>query len=767
MIEPKIYVHCSYIGNTGYNNHTRDFFRKLSNHIQLKIRNFTVGSSWNGNNKTPHDGEKYLTDLDKSFLYKQRLWTGDGQMEDFIIYPSQEKEFNHDIDLILNETNHYLFYQKYPKPKIAYNVWESTLQPEDFFDKLKEFDELWVPSKWQKECSIQQGYPEDKIKVVPEGVDIDTFYPEQVNLLEEYKDGRFKFLLIGRWDYRKSTKEIIQTFLKTFPEDEPVDLVVSIDNLWGEQMDGFKSTEERLANYGLIHPRIKIIHFPTREDYIKYLKTGHVFVSCARSEGWNLPLIEAMACGTPSIYSNCSAQLEFAEGKGFPINIIGEKVADANDYGRYKMSDLPGNYYEPDFNHLSQVMKYVYENYELCKQKSLIESEDIRDKFNWERIGEIGYKTIMEFYDKINSKEYKNQIPKNEIKVSYLEGPKVEIVGDKDKEYLVEFLNEKDEVIYNDTITNNMWTSCSRKYYTKWKIRVNGVIVDEFDLNNKRVLISMESKSIGDTIAWAPYVVEFAKKHKCKVILSTFHNELFRGLEAYKDIDFINPGESIGCYAAYKLGWFRGEDNKWDKFEMYPNTLNLIPLQQTATDILGLEFKELNHGLNFTPKQNPETKKYVVFAPNATAGCKEWTYDNWVSLSMIIKDLGYDIILLTQNPYYIDGVKNIWGETWDIVMNYLHYAEAFIGLGSGLSWLNWALGKHTYMINGFSKNGHEFTSNVTRIFNNNVCIFCWNDEVFTFDAGDWDWCPVYQGTDKQHICQKSITPLQVFNKLKL
>lgn len=767
MNKPKLYVHGSYIGTTGYNNHTRDFFRKLSYHIQLKIRNFTVGSSWDGNNETPHDGEKYLTDLDKSLLYKQRLWTGEGQMEDFTIYPSQKKEFNHDIDLILNETNHYLFYQKYPKPKIAYNVWESTLQPEDFFNKLKEFDELWVPSKWQKECSIKQGYPKDKIKVVPEGVDIDTFYPEQVDLLEEYKDGRFKFLLMGRWDYRKSTKEIIQTFLKTFPEDEPVDLVVSIDNMWGEQMDGFKSTEERLANYGLIHPRVKIIHFPTREDYIKYLKTGHVFVSCARSEGWNLPLIEAMACGTPSIYSNCSAQLEFAEGKGFPINIIGEKVADANDYGRYKMSDLPGNYYEPDFNHLSQVMKYVYENYELCKQKSIIESKDLRYKFNWEKIGEIGYKTIMEFYNKINSEEYKNQLPKNEIKVSYLEGPKVEIVGDKDEEYLIEFLNEKGEVIYNDTIINNMWTSCSRKYYTKWKIRVNGVIVNEFDLNNKRVLISMESKSIGDTIAWAPYVVEFAKKHNCKVFFSSFHNLFFEGLEQYQDITFITPGQDIECYAIYRLGWFRGEDNKWDKFEMYPNAINLIPLQQTATDILGLKYKELNHGLNFTPKQNLESKKYVILAPNATAGCKEWTYNNWVSLSMIIKDLGYDIILLTQNPYYIDGVKNIWGETWDNVMNYLHYAEAFIGLGSGLSWLNWALGKHTYMINGFSKNGHEFTSNVTRIFNDNVCIFCWNNEVFTFDAGDWDWCPVYQGTDKQHICQKSITPLQVFNKLKL
>ena len=43
-------------------------------------------------------------------------------------------------------------------------------------------------------------------------------------------DGRFKFFLAGRWDYRKSTKEIIETFLTTFDKNEPVDLIVSIDN---------------------------------------------------------------------------------------------------------------------------------------------------------------------------------------------------------------------------------------------------------------------------------------------------------------------------------------------------------------------------------------------------------------------------------------------------------------------------------------------------------------------------------------------------------
>ena len=222
MNKPKLYIHGSYVGTTGYNNHTRDFFRELSKHLQLKIRNFTVGKSWNGLNDTPHDGEKYLDNLDKSLLYKQRLWVGDGKMEDFKIYPSQEKEFSHDIDLVLNETNHYLFYQNYNRPKIAYNVWESTLQPNDFFNKLKEFDELWVPSKWQKECSIKQGYPENKIKVVPEGVDTHTFFPEET-FHELTSDGRFKFFLAGRWDYRKSTKEIIEIFLKTFNKNEPVE----------------------------------------------------------------------------------------------------------------------------------------------------------------------------------------------------------------------------------------------------------------------------------------------------------------------------------------------------------------------------------------------------------------------------------------------------------------------------------------------------------------------------------------------------------------
>lgn len=763
MENPKIYVHGSYIGTTGYNNHTRDFLRELSKHTQVKVRNFTVGNSWSGYNLTPHDNEPYINDVDKSLLYKQILFNFESNLEDFTIYPDKSKDFFPDVNIVLSETNHHIFYQDYIGPKIAYNVWESTLQPEEFFNQLLKYDEIWVPSKWQRECTINQGADPNKVKVVPEGVDIHTFFPEEVDKLGQYNDGRFKFLLFGRWDYRKSTKEIIETFLKTFSSDEPVDLVVSIDNMWGEEMDGYKNTEERLSGYGLTDPRIKMIHFPTREDYIKYLKTGHVFVSCARSEGWNLPLIEAMSCGTPSIYSECSAQMEFAEGRGIPVKIIGEKPASANDYGRYTMSDLPGNYYEPDFVDLSRKMRYTYENYKECKLKAVQDSIEIHKEFSWERIGEIGYKTVVDFM-----KNYKStDLDTNKIMVSYLDGPKVEIVGAEDRTYLIEFLDENDDVIHSHTMKNNHWVQCGRKYYTKWKIRVNGKIVEELDLTGKRVLISFESKSIGDTIAWAPYAVEFQKKHNCQVILSTFHNKWFKQNPNYENIEFIEPGMITNCHALYRIGWIKSEEGKWNKYDSYPNPIQTLPLQQTATDILGLNYVERNYGLYFDVKPKTIKNKYVVLAPESTAGCKEWTYEGWCYLTDQLIKKGYEVVILTTKPYQVKGAKCIHGKSLNDALNILYHSEFLVSPSSGMAWMNWGVGKHTVMISGFTPKHHEFQTNITRIINEHSCNSCWANINFKFDPGDWDWCPIWKGTEKQHICEKSISPLTVLNSLPI
>ena len=385
MQKLNVSAHTSYVGETGINHHFRSFLRELSKHCNLKVRNFTVGSTWAGMNSTPHNNEPYFNEIDKSILYRQTL-TDDGVRTDHPIYTDYTGKF--DVNLVSDIANHYYFFEQYNGPKIAYFAWESTRIPGAFFEKLKEFDEVWVPSTWQKKNLCQQGYDENKIKIVSEGVEKNTFYPEEVSYDKYYSDGRFKFIMFGRWEFRKCTKEIIRTFLDTFTQDEPVDLILSVDNGWA--MDECKSTQERLIRHGFRDDRLKTISFCDREDYVKFLKKGHVFLSCSRGEGWNLPLIEAMSCGTPSIYSNCSAQLEYASEKGLPVNVLRQIPSDTDD----------GLYHEPDFKHLSTVMRDAYVNYSQHKEKAVKDSESIREKFCWEVAAKIASERIDAVYNK-------------------------------------------------------------------------------------------------------------------------------------------------------------------------------------------------------------------------------------------------------------------------------------------------------------------------------------------------------------------------------
>ena len=59
----KYFLHGSYIGTTGYNQHTRDFVRHLSDLTDIKVRNFTVGKTWAGMSDNPHDNESYFNEI--------------------------------------------------------------------------------------------------------------------------------------------------------------------------------------------------------------------------------------------------------------------------------------------------------------------------------------------------------------------------------------------------------------------------------------------------------------------------------------------------------------------------------------------------------------------------------------------------------------------------------------------------------------------------------------------------------------------------------
>ena len=136
MENTKIFLHGSYIGTTGYNQHTRDFVRHLSELTDIKVRNYTIGKTWTSFSNEPHNNEPYFNSTDRKVLYQQILNTPNGR-ENFKIYEDDYKDFRSDVDIVLCETNHHIFYDNYDGPRIAYNVWESTLQPIHFFNRLK------------------------------------------------------------------------------------------------------------------------------------------------------------------------------------------------------------------------------------------------------------------------------------------------------------------------------------------------------------------------------------------------------------------------------------------------------------------------------------------------------------------------------------------------------------------------------------------------------------------------------------------------------
>ena len=378
----KILAHTCFIGVTGYANHAKSFFCALNKYHTVKVRNSTIGSGWKGMNNTPHDDEPYITDEMKDMLILQTLINGDGSRSHLPMY-GYKNDFKPDVHIVLVDMNNYYFHENYDGYKIAYNVWESTRYPQDFFKRLMYFDEVWVPTQWQFDCLVEQGYPSSKISIVPEGVDVETFKP----LNKVPKKDKFRFLHFGRWDYRKGTTEVLKTFGEVFKGRTDVELIASVENPYA--YDGMKTTEERVKHHNIDTTNIKFIKFTPQEEYINYLQEGDVFVTCARSEGWNLPLIEAMACGTPSIYSNWGGQLQFAEGKGIPVKIDGLRPANVEH------KDFPGEYCEPDWNNLGEQMLSAFNDYKKHKSFAMVESKEIHEEFNWSTVAK-GASDILE-----------------------------------------------------------------------------------------------------------------------------------------------------------------------------------------------------------------------------------------------------------------------------------------------------------------------------------------------------------------------------------
>ena len=585
-------------------------------------------------------------------------------------------------------------------------------------------------------------------------------------------------MIVGKWEYRKSTEEMINCWLETFPLDEyptGIKLVLSVDNMFNREVIEYKLSL-------ITDPRIEILHFPPREEYIKKLQTSHVFLSCSRAEGWNLPLIEALACGIPSTCLNYSAQVEFAKNISHMI--------DVKDMRPMSKASFPGEYAEPDFEHFKTTIKYIANNWAECRQRALMGASFVRQQFSWENAVEIAINKLKEI-EKMHPNKSNETIPVPlkdvNIGVSFMNGTRFEISGNTNIEYQVNFIdNDSGQIQYQSTLrptkdSGICWASPSPHYFVNWKIEVMplvsgiGVLADsdtivikgseslkqdiyvqKLDFKGQRVFINLDSKAMGDNIAWIPYVEEFRQKHNCKVIVSTFWNSLFEKM--YPELEFVSPGSvAHNLYAQYIIGCNDNDDSR------NRNNWREIPLQKVASDMLGLVYHEIRPKIYAEPIPRLG-RKFVCISDHSTMQSKYWNHSGgWQQIIDYLSDLGYDVVALSKDPTGLTKLVPINNKPIEETASILNNCEFFIGVGSGLSWLAWGLNKKVIMISGFSDPFAEFISDNYRLSPPpGICHGCFNDSKLKFDRG-WDWCP----RNKDYECSRTITPEMVKEKIDL
>lgn len=190
---------------------------------------------------------------------------------------------------------------------IGFPIFELNTFNEVEVDSLNSCDELFVTSAWGKRV-IKSNYIRVPTHVVPLGVDLKTFFP--IPSTATYKP--YVFLNAGKWEVRKGHDLLYQIFNLAFSQQDNVELWLLTNN-------PFCNVQERAYWENLYRNSPlgkKIVFIPplaTSQDVAKLMQSADCGIFPSRAEGWNLELLEMMACGKPVITTYYSAHTEFCD----------------------------------------------------------------------------------------------------------------------------------------------------------------------------------------------------------------------------------------------------------------------------------------------------------------------------------------------------------------------------------------------------------------------------------------------------------------------
>jgi len=193
--------------------------------------------------------------------------------------------------------------------------------PKDWVAPILEgVDEIWVPSHYARRCYTESGIPEDRVAVIPNGVDAARFRPD-VDPLPLATRKRFRFLFVGGSIWRKGVDVLLDAFTATFTRNDDVCLVIK--EIAADPLYRDRNAEARIRSLTetLDAPEIVYLdHEIDEEDVPRLYAACDVLVHPYRGEGFGMPVLEALACARPVIVTRGGACDEFVPaGASIPV----------------------------------------------------------------------------------------------------------------------------------------------------------------------------------------------------------------------------------------------------------------------------------------------------------------------------------------------------------------------------------------------------------------------------------------------------------------
>ena len=228
-----------------------------------------------------------------------------------------------------------------------------------YFTLTKHVDTIIVPSKAvAKDVEQILDIDRDRIYVTYEGVDFDRFYPDP-RPPEGMDTEKINLVMVGEMDPRKKYEIVFEAVSQL--DDNVVAHHIGSVGAWKKRSKELLGWQRKYPDKIKIHGRV------SDEELRRWLSNADFFVFPSIDEGFGLPLIESMACGTNVILTDIPVFREIA-------------------------GDMAAAYFKPDPEDFIRALERAQKNKK--KREDLVK---YARQFTWEKTA----KETLEIYKKV------------------------------------------------------------------------------------------------------------------------------------------------------------------------------------------------------------------------------------------------------------------------------------------------------------------------------------------------------------------------------